>query len=35
MTFDFFNDVFLLDLAFKPTQCIFERLAFLNANFRQ
>jgi hypothetical protein len=35
MTFDFFNDVFLLDLALKPAQCIFERLAFLNANLCQ
>ncbi len=35
MTFDFFNDVFLLNLAFKPAQCIFKRLAFLNANLCQ
>jgi hypothetical protein len=35
MTFDFLNNVFLLDLAFKPAQRIFKRLAFLNANFRQ
>lgn len=35
MTFDFFDDVFLLDLPFKPAQCIFKRLAFLNANLRQ
>lgn len=35
MTFDFFNDVFLLDLALKPAQCIFKRLAFLNANLCQ
>jgi len=35
MTFDFLNNVFLLDLALKPAQCIFKRLAFLNANFRQ
>jgi hypothetical protein len=30
---DFFDDVFLLYLALKTTQCIFERLTFLNANF--
>jgi hypothetical protein len=35
MTFHFLNDVFLLNLAFKPAQCIFKRLAFLNANLRQ
>jgi hypothetical protein len=35
MTFYFFNNVFLLDLAFKPAQCIFKRLAFLNANLCQ
>ena len=35
MTFHFFNDVFLLDLALKPAQCIFKRLAFLNANLCQ
>lgn len=35
MTFHFFNDVFLLNLAFKSAQCIFKRLAFLNANLRQ
>ena len=35
MTFDFLNNVFLLDLAFKPAQCVFKRFAFLNANFRQ
>ena len=35
MTFDFLNDVFLLDLALKPAQCIFKRLAFLNANLCQ
>ena len=35
MTFDFLNNVFLLDLALKPAQCIFKRLAFLNANLCQ
>jgi len=35
MTFYFLNNVFLLDLAFKPAQCIFKRLAFLNANLCQ
>jgi hypothetical protein len=35
MTFDFLNDVFLLDLAFEPAQCIFKRLAFLHANLCQ
>ncbi len=35
MTFDFFDDVFLLYLAFEPAQCIFKRLAFLNANLCQ
>jgi hypothetical protein len=35
MTFDFLNDVFLLNLALKPAECIFKRLAFLNANLCQ
>jgi len=35
MTFNFLNNVFLLDLALKPAQCIFKRLAFLNANLCQ
>jgi hypothetical protein len=35
MTFDFLDDVFLLYLPFKPTQCIFKRLAFLYANLCQ
>ncbi len=35
VTFHFLNDVFLLNLAFKPAQRIFKRLAFLNANLRQ
>jgi hypothetical protein len=35
MTFHFLNDVFLLNLAFEPAQCIFKRLAFLNANLCQ
>jgi transcriptional regulator len=35
MTFYFLNDVFLLDLTLKPAQCIFKRLAFLNANLCQ
>lgn len=35
MTFNFLNNVFLLNLALKPAQCIFKRFAFLNANFRQ
>jgi hypothetical protein len=35
MTFYLFDDVFLLDLALKPAQCIFKRLAFLHANLCQ
>ena len=35
MTFYLFNDVFLLDLALKPAQCIFKRFAFLNTNLCQ
>ena len=35
MTFHFLDDVFLLDLALKPAQCVFKRLAFLNANLCQ
>lgn len=35
MTLYFLDDVFLLNLPLKPAQSIFERLAFLNANFCQ
>jgi hypothetical protein len=35
VTFHFLNDVFLLNLALKPAQCIFKRLAFLHANLCQ
>jgi hypothetical protein len=35
VTLDFLDDVLLLNLALKPAQCIFERLAFLNANLCQ
>jgi hypothetical protein len=35
VTLDFLDDVFLLYLALKPTQCIFKRFAFLYANFCQ
>jgi hypothetical protein len=35
MTLNFLDDVFLLDLALKPAQCIFERLAFLYTNLCQ
>ena len=32
VTLHFLNNVFLLNLALKPAQCIFKRLAFLHAN---
>ena len=32
---DFLDDVFLLNLPLKPTQCVFYRFAILNSNFRQ
>jgi hypothetical protein len=35
VTLDFLDDVLLLNLALKPAQCIFERLAFLYANLCQ
>jgi hypothetical protein len=35
MTLYFLDDVFLLDLALEPAQCILERLAFLNTNLCQ
>ena len=35
MPFDFFNDVFLLHLAFKAPQGILEGFALLQSNFRQ
>src|ERR1700744_964966 len=35
VTLDFLDDVLLLNLALEATQCIFERLAFLNANLCQ
>ena len=35
MTLYFLDDVFRLNLAFKPSQCIFERLAFLHSNLCQ
>ena len=35
VTFDFLDDVFLLDLPFKAAQRIFKRLAFLYTNFCQ
>jgi hypothetical protein len=35
VTLDFLDDVLLLYLPLKTAQRIFERLAFLNANFRQ
>src|SRR6185437_8794170 len=35
MPLDFLNDVFLLHLALKTTQCIFKRFAFLNLYFCQ
>ncbi len=35
VTFHFLNDVFLLHFALEPAQCVFKRLAFLNANLCQ
>jgi len=35
VTLHFLNNVFLLNLALKPAQCIFKRLAFLHANLCQ
>jgi hypothetical protein len=35
VTLHFLNNVFLLDLALKPAQCIFKRFAFLNTNLCQ
>lgn len=35
VTFDFFDDVFLLDLALETAKRIFQRLAFLKPNFSQ
>jgi hypothetical protein len=35
VTLDFLDDVLLLHLPLKTTQCIFERLAFLHTNLSQ
>ena len=35
MTFNFLNDVFLLNLPLEPAESIFERLALLYANLCQ
>ncbi len=35
VTFDFLDDVFLLNLPLKPAECILKRLAFLYANLCQ
>ena len=35
MTFDVFDDVLLLHLAFEATECAFKRLAFTYFNFCQ
>ena len=35
VTLHFFDDVLLLHLPLKTTQCIFERLAFLHTNLSQ
>ena len=35
MSLDFLNDVFLLDFPFEATQGVFQRLAFLEPDFRQ
>ena len=35
MTFDVFDDVLLLHLAFEATECAFERLALAYFNFCQ
>lgn len=35
MTFDVFNDVLLLHLAFEAAECAFERLALAYFNFCQ
>jgi len=35
VTFDFFDDVFLLNLTFKPAERILKRLAFLYTNLCQ
>ncbi len=35
VTLHFLNDVFLLNLALKPAQCIFKRFAFLHTNLCQ
>ena len=33
MFLDFFDDVFLLNLALEAAECAFDRLAFLNLDF--
>jgi hypothetical protein len=35
VTFDFFDNVLLLDLSLKAAQCVFKGLALLNSNFCQ
>jgi hypothetical protein len=35
VTFDFLDDVFLLNLALKPAKGIFKRFAFLHTNLCQ
>ena len=35
VTFDFLDDVFLLNLPFKPAERIFKRFAFLHTNLCQ
>ncbi len=35
MTFDLFDDIFLLNLALKPAQSAFKRFAFLQMHFCQ
>jgi hypothetical protein len=35
MTLYFLDDVFRLNLPLEPSQCVFERLAFLHSNFCQ
>ena len=35
MSFDFFDDVFLLDLALETAESVLERLSFLKSHFSQ
>ncbi len=35
MSFNFFDNVLLLNFAFEPAQCIFERFAFLKSYLSQ